>query len=156
MDSVRKRAGGFITEEIRKKGERIGFQIMTVPEGRTGLLARIGHTSFYRVGRYGVDIAKLEEMACPAILGAKAQNCLIVVDEIGKMELFSRTFRSVLLDVLDSPNRLIGTIMDRPDAFADSIKQRPDVRLLFLDRKNGDDVFQETLDWLDKPSMFCL
>jgi len=149
INSVAKKAGGFITEEIRKNRERIGFNIVTVPEGRTGLLAQIGLPSPYRVGRYGVNIKMLEELGCHAILHAKASRNLIIVDEIGKMELFSEKFRSTLIEVLDSPQKVIATIMERPNAFADRTKQRPDVRLLLLVRENFEDVFKEVLNWLD-------
>ena len=156
VNSVSKTAGGFITEEVRENKDRIGFDITTLPEGRTGLLARIGFASRYRVGRYGVSVEMLEELGCPAILQAKANRGLVIIDEIGKMELFSEKFRSTLIDVLDSPMRVIATIMKRPNAFSDRIKQRSDVRLFYLERKNFDEVFTETINWLDKHQQVCL
>ena len=74
---------------------------------------------------------------------------IIIVDEIGKMELFSENFRTSLIDSLDSPQKVLATIMERPNDFADSIKKRPDVRLLYLTRENFDSVYKEVLNWLD-------
>lgn len=145
-----KKAGGFITEEIRQKGKRVGFNIRTIPEGKTGLLARVWLSSPYRVGKYGVDIRALEELGCHAVLRAKASGDLIIVDEIGKMELFSEKFRSSLTEVLDSPNKVIATIMQSPNVFADKTKKRPDARVLFLTRDIFDETFKGILRWLDK------
>lgn len=156
VNSIGKKAGGFYTEEFRQKGARMGFNIVTVPEGRIGLLAEKGLRSPARVGRYGVHIKMLEELGCGAIIQALAMEHIVIVDEIGKMELFSEKFRTTLTDALNSPQKVIATIMERPNAFADQIKKRPDVRLYFLERKNFDDVFKEILYWLDKQWDFCL
>lgn len=145
-----KKAGGFITEEIRQKGKRVGFNIRTIPEGKTGLLARIRFSSPYRVGKYGVDIRALEELGCRAVLRAKASGNLIIVDEIGKMELYSEKFRFSVIEILDSPNKVIATIMQSPDEFADKTKKRPDVEVFFLTRQNFDETFKGILRWLDK------
>lgn len=150
VDSIEKRTGGFFTEEIQKDGARIGFTIVTVPEGRKGLLAQKGFSSSCRIGRYGVNIPMLEELGCQAILQARETGNTIIVDEIGKMELFSEKFRTVLMDALDSPQKVIATIMERPNGFADRIKKRPDARLFFLERINFETVFQTVLNWLDK------
>jgi nucleoside-triphosphatase len=143
-------AGGFITEEFRKKGERIGFHILTIPEGKKGLLAQKGISSPHHVGRYGVNIHLLEELGCPAILQAKTSKTLVIVDEIGKMELFSEKFRTILIDALNSPQKVLATIMERSNSFADMIKKRPDTRLINLARENFEEVYHEVLNWLDK------
>lgn len=142
--------GGFITEEVRFQGERIGFEILTIPEGKKGLLAQKGIPSPFRVGRYGVNIHVLEELGCQAILQAKASGNIIIVDEIGKMELFSEAFRTTLIDVLDSPQKVLATIMEHSNAFGNRIKKRPDVRLFHLERENFKVLYKEVLHWLDK------
>jgi nucleoside-triphosphatase len=145
-----KKAGGFFTQEFRKNGTRVGFHIITIPEGRKGLMSQKGISSPYRVGRYGVNINVLEELGCQAIVQAKATGNIIVVDEVGKMELFSKKFQSTLIDALNSTRKVLATIMERPDVFADRIKKRPDIRLLFLTRDNFEEVFKQVLIWLDK------
>lgn len=150
INSIGKIAGGFFTEEFRQKGARMGFNIVTVPEGRIGLLAEKGFHSPFRVGRYGVHLKMLEELGCQAIVQAMTKESIVTVDEIGKMELFSEKFQATLTDALNSPQKVVATIMERPNAFADRIKKRADVRLLFLERKNFDGVFKEILYWLDK------
>lgn len=150
VGSIGKKANGFFTEEFREGGKRIGFHIITAPDGRKGLLSQKGLPSPYSVGRYGVNIDVLEELGCQAILQARGTKNIIIVDEIGKMELFSEKFRTTLIDALNSPQKVLATIMERPNAFADGIKKRPDARLLSLTRENFRDVFKEVLKWLDK------
>ena len=57
-DVVRKlpgRAGGFYTEEMRERGRRQGFKIVTL-DGREGILAHVGIKSRMRVSKYGVTV----------------------------------------------------------------------------------------------------
>jgi nucleoside-triphosphatase len=150
VDSIGKKASGFFTEEFRKGGKRIGFHIITAPEGKKGLLSQKGLPSPYRVGRYGVNAVVLEELGCQAILRALDTKSIIIVDEIGKMELYSEKFRKVLIGALNSPKKVLATIMERPNAFADGIKKRSDVMLLSLTRENFGEVFEEVLNWVDK------
>ena len=150
LDSIGEKAAGFFTEEFRKGGKRIGFHIITSPEGKKGLLSQKGLPSPFRVGRYGVNTDVLEELGCQAILQALDTKNIIIVDEIGKMELFSEKFRRSLNKALDSHQKVLATIMERPNVFADGIKKRPDVGLLYLTRKNFGNVFQEVINWLDK------
>jgi nucleoside-triphosphatase len=154
--SIKKEAAGFFTEEFRNKGERIGFRIVTIPEKKAGILAQKGIPSPFRVGPYGVNIPELENLGCGALTKAKSSGNLIVVDEIGKMELLSETFRSLLTDVLDSPQTVLATIMERTHPFADRIKKRPDVRLFFLERNNFGDIFRNVSIWLDNRHHFFL
>jgi nucleoside-triphosphatase len=70
-----------------------------------------------------------------------------VVDEIGKMELFSEKFRTVLYQALEAPQKMLATIMETNNEFADGIKKRKDVRVMLLNRDNFDRVYAETRDW---------
>ncbi len=133
------RAGGFYTQEIREKGERIGFNIVTL-SGRSRMMASKGFRSPHRVGSYGVDVEAVDTLAAESIDKAIEKDDIIVIDEIGKMELFSDGFRHAVLRALNSPKPVIGVIMQKPDAFADMIKARADVRLIEVTHKNRDEV----------------
>ena len=145
------KVGGFITEEVRENGERVGFKIKTLPEKKEGLLAKKGFPSPFRVGKYGVLLQDLERIGCSAIEDALNSKKVVVVDEIGKMELFSERFKKTLLKALDSPVKVLASIMEKKNEFADRIKRREDVNLAMLDRKNADSVFEEILEWILRP-----
>jgi nucleoside-triphosphatase THEP1 len=67
---------------------------------------------------------------------------IVVVDEIGKMECFSRLFKETLLKVLSSDNLVIGSVAMKGDRFIQSIKKRGDVSLVSITEKTRDAALQ--------------
>jgi nucleoside-triphosphatase len=141
------RADGFYTEEIRTRGTRQGFRLVTL-SGRDIVLSHINIDSPYRVSKYHVDIEALERVGVPALLDAAEQCELVVVDEIGKMELLSTSFRQTISQLIDSGKRILGTIMLNPHPWADAIKQRPQVNLITVTQANHQQVLKELRHWL--------
>ena len=141
------KAGGFYTEEIRSGGTRLGFRIVTL-NGRKPRLAHVDSHSRYRVSKYGVDVQSLDNVGVAAINRAIDESDLIVIDEIGKMELFSPRFREAILKAIDSGKKVLGTIMLSPYPFADDIKRHPGVKVIQLTRADHDQVLGEILDWM--------
>ena len=141
------KAGGFYTEEIRSGGIRQGFRIITL-DGQDAILAHVDNPSRYRVSKYGVDIANLDNIGVAAINRALKESDLIVIDEIGKMELFSPRFMEAVLKAIDSSKKVLGTIMLNPHPFADDIKRNLNVNVIELTRANHDQVLREIMDWL--------
>ena len=140
-------AGGFYTEEIRTQGVRQGFRLVTL-DGQDAILAHINIHSPYRVSKYGVDIDSLDKVGVSALHRAVRECDLVVVDEIGKMELFSASFREAVLHLIDSGKRVLGTIMLTPNPWADTIKRKPQVNLVEVTRANHKEVLEELLRWL--------
>jgi len=140
-------AGGFYTEEIRRQGIREGFRLVTL-EGQEATLAHVNIRSPYRVSKYGVDIDGLDRVGVPALYLAARQYDLVVIDEIGKMELFSANFREAVSQIIDSGKRVLGTIMLNPNPWADGIKQNPQVHLVEVARTNYYWVLEELRHWL--------
>jgi len=144
---MRSKTGGFYTEEIRSQGIRQGFRLVTL-DGRQATLAHVNISSPYRVSKYGVDVDSLDRVGVPALHQA-AQHCdLVVIDEIGKMELFSAKFREAVLQIIDSGKRVLGTIMFNPNPWADRVKQNPQVHLIEVTRTNYYRVLEELRRWL--------
>lgn len=141
------RAGGFYTEEVRHQGVRVGFDIVTL-DGRRGVLSRVDFNSPRRVGKYGVDVESLERLGVPAIESAVRDCDTAVVDEIGKMELFSSAFRGVVLRAIECGGQVLGTVMLRPHPWADDLKRRPDVNVVEVTTRNRDQVLGEVVGWL--------
>ncbi len=141
-------AGGFYTEEIRTGGARMGFRIVTL-DGKTATLSSVNFHSRHRVGKYGVDVESLERVGVAALLEAIQERQVIVIDEIGKMELFSEAFKQAVLQALDCGKKVLGTIMMAPNSFADDIKCRPDVSIVVLTRQNRGGVLVEIRNWLE-------
>ncbi len=140
-------AGGFYTEEIRSGGVRLGFRLITL-DGNTAVLAHIGIHSPYRVSRYRVDIDSLNRIGVSALSKATAACPLVIIDEIGKMELFSANFRDAVLRAISSGKKVLGTIMSSSHPWADLIKQKSQVKLIEVTRSNHPQVLKELSCWL--------
>jgi nucleoside-triphosphatase len=125
---------GFFTSEIREKGQRLGFSIETLNGGK-GILAHINNKGPFKVGRYGVNIKDIDQIAVPSMVPSRPDE-IIVIDEIGKMECLSRLFKKTLLDVLDSDHSIIGSIALKGDPFIRKIRERNDVELIQVSEKN--------------------
>ena len=120
------RCGGFYTQEIRKSGRRLGFEIVTL-DGQRACLAHVGVPGLPRVGKYGVYVQNVNAVAVPAIHWAVARADYVLIDEIGKMELLSDAFREAVLSAVQSPKTVLGTVMQRAHPWVDALKSMPQV-----------------------------
>ena len=141
------KAGGFYTEEIRSGGERQGFRLVTL-DGQEAILAHVNIKSPYRVSKYGVDINSLDRVGVSALNQAAKECQLVVVDEIGKMELFSANFREDVFKIINSGKKVLGTIMSSANPWADTIKRQPQVNLIEVTRTNHQQILEELSLWL--------
>jgi nucleoside-triphosphatase len=133
-------AGGFYARELRgPDGRRTGFEIVTLA-GERALLADARLRGPHRVGRYGVDLEALERVGVPAIEAAVADGRLVVVDEIGRMELLSNAFQRAVLQAVRRYRVLLATVMLDPHPFADELKAQPDTLLFELTDANRAEV----------------
>ncbi len=136
-------AAGFYTEEIRSGGRREGFALVTL-DGRRATLASVRIRSPHRVSRYGVDVQALESVGLPALEEAHAAT-LLVIDEIGKMELLSPRFQAAVRRALDSGRPVLASIMLSRHPFADALKSRADVRLIHLTPESRERALSEVV-----------
>jgi nucleoside-triphosphatase len=144
VDELGVAAGGFYTQEVRARGRREGFGLTTL-DGQTATLASVHIAGSPRVSRYGVNLAAMDDVATPAIERAVAGARLIVIDEIGKMELLSNRFRQAVLAALECGKPVLATIMLAPHPWADALKRRPEVSLLVLTEANRTQVAADLL-----------
>ena len=145
--TVKGRAGGFYTREIRSQGVRQGFEIITL-DGSSAILAHVDIHSPYRVSKYGVDTENLDKVGVAALRRATQECDVVVIDEVGKMELFSLAFQEAVLEALNSGKKLLGTVMLPSHPWADQIKRHPKVKVLLVSRTNHQQVLEEVLRWL--------
>lgn len=147
LSRVNERAGGFYTREIREQGVRQGFELVTL-EGEATVLAHVNAPGGHRVSKYGVRVENLDAVGVTAIRRAIQECDVVVIDEIGKMELFSPSFRDAVRDALMSGKKVLGTIMLKPHPWADEIKRSPEVELITVTRTNHQQVLNSILRWL--------
>jgi nucleoside-triphosphatase len=132
---MRGKAGGFYTEEIRERGVRRGFRLVTL-DGQDATLSHTDIDSPYRVG-------------VSALRRAARQGDLVVINEIGKMELLSTKFREAVLQIIEGGHRVLGTITLSPDPLVDAIKRHPRVNLVTVTEANRHQLLEEISGWLE-------
>jgi nucleoside-triphosphatase len=129
---------GFVTEELRERGRRVGFAIETF-EGAHGVLAHVGLPGPPRVGKYGVDLPAFERLALPALASAPDAG-VVLIDELGKMELASEAFRAAVSKLLEQPVALVATVQIARHPFTDALERRPAVELVRVTARNRDSL----------------
>jgi len=136
VSRIERPAVGFITREVREEGFRVGFSVRTL-DGKEGILAHVSAGSLRRVGKYGVLVETVDQLAVPSLMTASS-GTIVVIDEIGKMECLSSLFRKTVLEVLDSPNTVLATIAEKGDFFMRGVKSRKDVCVITVTPSNRD------------------
>jgi nucleoside-triphosphatase len=128
--------GGFVTHEIRVRGRREGFAVEAI-SGDRGVLAHVDLPGPPRVGRYGVDLRAFERIALPT-LAAPEPGVVVVVDELGKMELASAAFRDVVSVLWDRDVAVLATVQLHRHPLTDALKRRRGVQVLRVTEQTRD------------------
>lgn len=145
---------GFYTEEVREHGQRTGFDVVTL-NGDRGPLASIktdgqAQGRQYTVGKYNVRLTSFENTAIPSLISKSDKRSVIVIDEIGKMELFSQSFIRTVKDILDKPGTtVLATIpiaKGRPIPFVEEVRNRKDSCLFTVSRENRNVILDDIVE----------
>jgi nucleoside-triphosphatase len=139
------RLGGFYTEEVRSGGTRRGFRLVTFG-GRERIMSDIALRTPHRVGKYGVDVAVVDEMADAEL--AVRSGAVYLVDEIGKMECLSPKFVAAMRLLLDSPVTMVATVAQRGSGSIAEVKQRKDTEVWEVTLANRDELPRRIVEWL--------
>jgi len=134
---------GFYTSEIRERGVRKGFQLVSL-DGIKRTLSHVDMNSPYRVSKYGVDV-KGFEIFLDSLSLFDPTTFIVIIDEIGSMECFSGKFRSIVKDILGSEKLLVATIALKGSGIIGDIKKRDDVKLFHVTPESRDALPKEIL-----------
>ncbi len=123
--------GGMITEPIVDGRKRIGFTVKDWLTGETTVFAHVDIQSKIMVGKLGVDLKRLEEVGVKAITRACEETDVIVIDEVGKMEVESPVFVDAVKQALDTEKPMLLTLHKKSrNPLLQDIRRRDDVRIL--------------------------
>jgi nucleoside-triphosphatase len=149
IESLGEQAGGFHTEEIRGPGGRQGFRLVTL-DGQEALMAhvKLRGKGRPRVGRYGVDVGAIERIGVSALRRAMQKGQIVIVDEIGRMELFCGPFKEAVLQAVSGPHTVVATAMIKPNSWVDGLKAMPRVQVWEVTTKNRDEMATKVIGWL--------
>jgi len=129
--------GGMLSREVRERGTRIGFEIQDLTSGQKGWLAHVEQPTGPQVSKYKVNINDLDQIGARAIQNATKEADIVIVDEIGPMELFSPTLRQATKDLITSDKLVLGVIHHNArDPIIESIKARKDAEMVEVTMEN--------------------
>lgn len=123
--------GGMISGEISEKGVRVGFEVRDYTSNKRGWLAHVCQPVGPRIGKYRVNLDDLNLIGVTAILNALKNADIVLIDEIGPMELFSESFRDAVQKAVNSSKPVLGTIHYRAQHnIIKQIKSRKDADVI--------------------------
>ncbi len=100
---------GLLTPEIREAGRRTGFAIVDLASGERAVMASVHFRSGPRVSKYRVSVDHIDRIL-DRFLESYESARVVFIDEIGKMEDFSKKFQDTLQKVLESDKTVVATV----------------------------------------------
>ncbi|XP_017048723.1 nucleoside-triphosphatase THEP1 [Drosophila ficusphila] len=146
---------GFFTEEVRGQGtnQRIGFDVVTLA-GKRGILARENPADNLRrpkVGKYSVFVQDFEDLTLPLLDVKDSRSELLIIDEVGKMELFSKRFESAMNNLLKKKTPLVVTIPEKSNLpLVEQLRKSSESVLYKVTKSNRDKLPAEITDLITK------
>jgi nucleoside-triphosphatase len=136
--------GGCLTRERKEGRERVGFTISDLMSGREGELAAIKGSLGPRVGRYRVNVGTLASLGARALHDAAVGTAeVIVIDEIGPMELTSPEFKKAAEECFKSGKPILAVVHQHlKDPLIETIRENPDKVYIELTLHNREKLAQ--------------
>jgi nucleoside-triphosphatase len=147
LESEGCRLGGIYAPEVRERGRRVGFKLCTIPGESCKRLAWVECPSPYRVGKYGVCVEEVREIA-RRLLEIAASHDVIVIDEIGPMELAVDTLRNVIVNILEGRKPIVGVVhraLKSRDPEIYSLIRRESI-IIWVDPMRREEAMREALE----------
>jgi nucleoside-triphosphatase len=131
------KVGGMVSKEAKLEGTRVGFEIIDFATNQKGWLAHVNQPSGPQVSKYKVNVSDLDQIGVKAIRNALKDADVVIVDEIGPMELFSQAFKQCIEDVIKNSKLVIGVIHHRAsDPIIETVKKRKDAEIFDVTVEN--------------------
>lgn len=148
------KVAGISTREVRERNERIGFKISDLSSSNEGWLARIGEGAGPRVGKYFVDSTDLEEIGVGALSRALQEDAtLIILDEIGPMEMTNSAFRSAVSKILEAGKMVVATVK-YGSHYPEVERVQGEIVHLEVEKNNREAIYRRAIaqldDWVGK------
>jgi nucleoside-triphosphatase len=139
--------GGMLTREVRVAGERVGFELSDIDEGRRGWLAGADQKEGPQVGKYRVNLGDLNNIGANAVLKAVECSDIVVVDEVGPMELLSDQFVQAVERAINSSKPVVCTVhWKMRNQVIDRIERREDAETFVVSLQNRDRLHEVLAD----------
>jgi len=143
---------GVLTEEVRTDGVRTGFKIRNLASGEEGWLARTTLQEGPRIGNYRVNTQNLEKIGAMTLdNAARGESPLVLIDEVGPMEMTSGFFRRALKEVLMSHKIIVATVKYGSSyAEIEEASRLATAKTVTMSPENRDQLLPELISMIDK------
>lgn len=131
------RLGGFVTVSRPMDADTIGVYIQPPVFAESDCDG--AHLAGLRGGRRG-GIPETFETTGLAILDASGPFDLLLMDELGRMELRSPRFCARVLSLLEGDTPVLGVVKPESNALLDAVRAHPKTVLLEVTEENRDDI----------------
>jgi len=139
--------GGMISRDVREGGIRVGFEIMDFSTRQRGWLAHTNQPTGPKISKYRVNLTDLDAIGVSSILDAIRNANIIIVDEIGPMELSSSAFREAVVEAVESNKPVLGTIhFGLRNPLINSVKTREDAEIFEVTYENRETLHNFIID----------
>ena len=125
---------------------------MITLDGQSAVIAHIDFKSRSQVGRYRVKVDVIDQLGAGAIRSAMDYHPIVIIDEIGKMELFSSQFQSAVLKAVSGSKIVLATAMLSDPPWLTALKALPDVTVWEVTKPNRTQLVEQVLRWVDARS----
>ena len=130
---------GFVTKEVREGGRRIGFKLVNLESGEEEWLAKVGEGKV-KVGKYAVFVENLDSF----LDSISMDSDMLIIDEVGPMELKSRKFVGFVEEVLDKDCVVLTIHYKSRHPLLEKIRRTFDV--IVLTEENRDRIVEEVVN----------
>jgi nucleoside-triphosphatase len=131
------RVGGMITRSLIENDEKVGFRVIDWRSREEAVFAHKDFDTKFKAetddGVYSVDLEALERIGVKAIADSIASPDvdIVIIDEVGKMEMHSEKFCKTVIEALDANKPVIMTLHKKSrNPLLQDIRRRDDVRIL--------------------------
>ncbi|HZY93522.1 MAG TPA: NTPase [Candidatus Bathyarchaeia archaeon] len=146
------KVAGITTEEVRDRNWRTGFKITDVLTNQEGWLAQKQPGPGPRIGAYTVSTRDLDAVGTKALeTAAQVEADMVVIDEIGPMEMTSPSFRVALAKVIATKTPLIASVRHGSN-YPELYPIQEEALRIEITNDNRDSLFDKLIEHLD-PSL---
>ena len=146
-EATKVKVGGVLARDKRIKDRRAGFELLDLGSGHTGMLADETGTG-PQLGKYRVRLDDLDQIGAKAVEDALIAD-LIVVDEVGPMELSSRRFVRAVEKAIASDKPML-VVLHQWSVHPLAKKIRKNFRVLTVTKENRDSLLYDLTKDLGK------
>ncbi len=129
--------GGMVTENVMENMRKVGLEVVDIHTGERATFAHISFGETHKNLNFGLDTEAFERVGVAAIKTAQEECDMVVVDEIGPIQLECQAFNKAVLELITKNVSLILSIHKKSrHTVVQDIRRRDDMRILDVTHRN--------------------